>query len=52
MYGLVIEQTEEHGIRDDFKGAEETVTNFVLFTAEGGCIATCLNYLGAFRRCS
>jgi hypothetical protein len=40
MRGLVIEQTEEQEIRDDFKEMLETVTNHVLFTVEGGRIAT------------
>jgi hypothetical protein len=52
MRGLVIEQTDEQEIRDDFKEMVETVTNRVLFTVEGGCIATFLKYFIAFRRCS
>ena len=40
MCGLVIEQTDEQEIRDDFKEMVETVTNHVLFTVEGDCIAT------------
>jgi len=40
MCGLVIEQTDEQEIRDDFKEMLETVTNHVLFTFEGFCIAT------------
>ena len=52
MRGLVIEQTDEQEIRDDFKEMLETVTNNILFTVEGGRIATFLNYFSAFRRCS
>jgi hypothetical protein len=40
MRGLVIEQTDEQEIPDDFKEMVETVTNNVLFTVEEGCIAT------------
>jgi len=40
MRGLVMEQMDEQEIRDDFKEMVETVTNHVLFTVEGDCIAT------------
>jgi hypothetical protein len=52
MRGLVIEQMDEQEIRDDFKEMLETVTNHVLLTVEGGCVATFLKYFSAFRRCS
>jgi hypothetical protein len=52
MRSLVIEQTDEQGSLDDFKEMLETVTNYVLFTVEGGCIATYFKYFSAFRRCS
>jgi hypothetical protein len=52
MRGLVIEQTDEQEICDDFKEMVETVTNDVLFTVEGGCIATFLKCFSAFRCCS
>jgi hypothetical protein len=52
MRGLVIEQTDEQEIRDDFKEMLEAVTNHVLLTVEGGCIAIFLKYFSALGRCT